>query len=346
MMSSSERFGLKRWRRRSFLGGAVAAATAVALENGPSPAGAAPAKVDSVRWPVGMRDAMLGPLKADNCWAGLKAVGAESVEVEINEQLELPRLPHPEGKYSLASAKEADRLTADARAAQVSVAALCMHNRFASRPEVEVQWTERVARAAAAIGCPVVRIDVVPEKLDRQTFLPQAADALKRIIEATAELPVRFGIENHGNTTNDPDFLDELFRRVDSPRLGLTLDTANFYWFGHPLGKLYAIYERFASRVFHTHCKSIAYPEELREQQRPMGYKYAEYHCPIDRGDIDFAKVIAILRRANYRGDLCIENESLGKKPADEAKTILAGEIALLKRLRGEAASSANANGD
>ena len=340
MMSSSERFGAKQWGRRGFLGGAVAATAAIALERGAALAQAAPAEADRVQWPVGMRDAMLGPMQADDCWACLKAVGAEAVEVEINEQLELPRLPHPEGKYSLATAKEADRLIAAARAANVRVAALCMHNKFASRPEVEVQWTARVARAAAAIGCPVVRIDVVPEKLDRQTFLPQAADALKRIIAATAELPVRFGIENHGNTTNDPDFLDELFGRVDSPRLGLTLDTANFYWFGHPLSKLYTIYERFAKRVFHTHCKSIAYPEDLREQQRPMGYKYAEYRCPIDRGDIDFSKVIAILRRAGYAGDLCIENESLGKKPAGEAKTILAAEIALLKRLRAEGANS------
>lgn len=340
MDSSSQRVVPQQFRRRGFLGGALAAAAAASVKTGPVSVWAAAPSEEAGRWPVGMRDAMLGPLKADDCWAGLKAVGAESVEVEINEQLELPRLPRPEGKYSLASGKEADRLSADARAAGVSVAALCMHNRFASRPDVEVQWTERAARAAAAIGCPVIRIDVVPEKLDRQTFLPQAADALKRIIEATAELPVRFGIENHGNTTNDPDFLDELFRRVDSPRLGLTLDTANFYWFGHPLSKLYAIYERFASRVFHTHCKSIAYPEELREQQRPMGYKYSEYHCPIDRGDIDFAKVIAILRRANYRGDLCIENESLGKKQPEEAKTIVTAEIALLKRLRGEKASS------
>lgn len=339
MMSSPERFGVKRWARRGFLGGAVAATAAVAVVKGALPADAAPS-ADRVQWPVGMRDAMLGPMKADNCWMGLKAVGAEAVEVEINEQLELPRLPHPVGKYSLASPKEADRLIADARAASVRVTALCMHNRFASRPEAEVQWTARVARAAAAIGCPVVRIDVVPEKLDRQTFLPQAADALKRIIEATAELSVRFGIENHGNTTNDPDFLDELFSRVGSPRLGLTLDTANFYWFGHPLSKLYTIYERFAKRVFHTHCKSIAYPEELREQQRPMGYKYAEYRCPIDRGDIDFSKVIEILRRAGYQGDLCIENESLGKKPADEAKTIITGEIALLKRLRADGLQS------
>ncbi len=339
MTLTPERIGAKRWNRRGFMGGAAVATAALILNKGASAAEAAPAAADRVQWPVGMRDAMLGPMKADDCWAGLKSVGAEAVEVEINDQLELPRLPHPEGKYSLASSKEADRLIADARAANVRVAALCMHNKFASRPEVEVQWTVRVARAAAAIGCPVVRIDVVPEKLDRQTFLPQAAGALKRIIEATDGLPVRFGIENHGNTTNDPDFLDELFGRVDSPRLGLTLDTANFYWFGHPLSKLYTIYERFAKRVFHTHCKSIAYPEELREQQRPMGYKYAEYHCPIDRGDIDFSKVIAILRRAGYSGDLCIENESLGKKPAEEAKTILAGEIALLKRLRAEGGS-------
>ena len=110
---------------------------------------------------------------------------------------------------------------------------------------------------------------------------------------ATADTGVRFGIENHGNTTNDPEFLAALFDGVGSKRLGLTLDTGNFYWFGHPLSKLYGLYEQFAPRAFHTHCKSIRYPEDDRERQRPMGWKYGEYNGPIYDGDIDFGRVVA-----------------------------------------------------
>jgi sugar phosphate isomerase/epimerase len=64
-----------------------------------------------------------------------------------------------------------------------------------------------------------------------------------------------------------------------------------------------------------------------------MGWEYSKYCCPIYEGDIDFQKVVAILRRAGYRGDLCVENESLGKFPEDERAGIVKKEIALLERL-------------
>lgn len=325
------------FNRRAFLGGAAASFAGTVLLS--RIGGAWATTVDErAAWSVGIRDSLLATIGAKNCWDGLKAVDAEAVELELDDELALNKLVHPEKKYSVATPDHRQQLMADAQAAGIRLAALCMRNRFASRPDFEVDLTKRVAEAAEAIGCRAIRLDVVPEHLDRAAFLPVAVDALRRIVDATGALKVRFGIENHGKLTNDPEFLDELFEKVGSDRLGLTLDTANFYWFGHPLSKLYEIYEHFAPRVFHTHCKSIAYPEELREQQRPMGYKYREYYCPIDRGDIDFAKVIEILRKADYRGMLCIENESLSPQKPEESKTALIGEIKLLKRLRGEVA--------
>ena len=142
-----------------------------------------------------------------------------------------------------------------------------------------------------------------------------------------------FAVENHGTTTNDPVFLNALFEKVGSKRLGLTLDTGNFYWFGHPLSKVYELYETFAPRVFHTHCKSIRYPAAEREKQRPMGWKYDQYTCPLGEGDIDFARVAAILHKAGYHNDLCIEDESLyfRKPSADAATKQLTDEVWLLK---------------
>ena len=288
------------------------------------------------QWPVTCRDAMLRSTGRKDCWAALQAIGAEGVEVEIAADLTLPGLFHPTIKYTLATAAGRERLAADAKAAGQRITAFCMMNRFEERPELEIKCCGEAARAAQALGVPAIRIDVVPVKLARPEFLKLAVETLKKIIADTEPTGVAFAIENHGTTTNDPAFLSALFEKVGSKRLGLTLDTGNFYWFGHPLSKVYELYEAFAPRVFHTHCKSIHYPATEREKQRPMGWKYAEYTCPLGEGDIDFARVAAILHKAGYQNDLCIEDESIyfRKPSADEATKQLADEVQLLKRVQ------------
>ncbi len=44
-----------------------------------------------------------------------------------------------------------------------------------------------------------------------------------------------------------------------------------------------------------------------------MGCEYGEHSCPIDRGDVDHGRVLAILKNAGYTGGLYIEDESLTK---------------------------------
>jgi sugar phosphate isomerase/epimerase len=264
----------------------------------------------------------------------MRSIGAEVVEATITENLTLPGLFHPGRKYTAATPAGIEQVTADANAAGCRISALCMSNHFAERPDVEVQWCGKAARAAKALGVRAIRIDVVPQRLARAEFLPLAVKTLKAVIEATEETGVAFAIENHGNTTNDPEFLKPLFDGVGSKRLGLTLDTGNFYWFGHPLSKVYALFEAFAPRVFHTHCKSIKYPEAEREKQRSLGWEYGKYTCPIYEGDIDFRRVLKILVGAGYSGDLCVEDESLGRFPAAERGKILAKEVRYLQDLR------------
>ena len=208
-----------------------------------------------------------------------------------------------------------------------------MGNRFEERPEAEIKCCSAVAHAAQALGVSAIRIDVVPVKLAPPEFLTLAVETLKRLMADTDSTGVAFAIENHGTTTNDPAVLNAIFEKVGSKRLGLTLDTGNFYWFGHPLSKVYELYETFAPRVFHTHCKSIHYPAAEREKRRPIGWKYDEYTCPLGEGDIDFTRVVAILHKAGYHNDLCIEDESLffRKPSAEQATRQLADQVALLK---------------
>jgi sugar phosphate isomerase/epimerase len=279
-------------------------------------------------------DGMLQHLGQKDCWSALQAVGAEGLQVDFTGDFALPSLFHPTTKYTLATPAGIEQLATDAKAAGQQITSFCMHNRFDEQPEVEIKWCSELARVAQALNVPVIRIDVVPAKLARPEFLKHAVQTLSKVIAATESTGVAFAVENHSNTTNDPTFLNPLFDGVGSKRLGLTLDTGNFYWFGHPLSKVYELVEEFAPRVFHTHCKNIRYPVEEREKQRPMGWKYDEYGCPIDRGDIDYARVAAILHKAGYHHDLCVENEFLGKLSAAEATETLAKELQLLKRAR------------
>jgi len=324
---------MEHMSRRNFLGfsGGLLAGTGFLFG---APGSARAAEPD--RWPVTVRDSHLRDVGEKDAWSALRAIGAEGAEVVVEPDFSCPNLFGAAQPYSIATDDAMKRLRDDAAARDLRLTALCMANKFDAAPDEEVRLTERVARAAQALGIPAIRLDVVPRKIkDPEAFLKFAIAACKRVIDATAETGVRFGIENHGGTTNRVDFLERLFAGVGSDRLGLTLDTGNFYWFGYPLAQLYDVYTKFAPRAFHTHVKSIHYPDDKQNIQREVGWEYGKYNCPITEGDIDFKRVVAILRKANYAGDLCIENESLGKldTPAQRAAT-LAKEIVFLKELR------------
>ncbi|MFM7320175.1 MAG: sugar phosphate isomerase/epimerase family protein [Armatimonadota bacterium] len=185
-------------------------------------------------------------------------------------------------------------------------------------PSGERDWVVGAAEAAATLGVPALRIDAM---MTGERDLPLAerqerfAAAMRDIVERTSGLPVVFGIENHGIQGNDPEFLEGLMDRVGSTRIGMTLDTGNFYWAGHPLEDVYRILARLAPRTVHTHVKNIAYPAEVRQARREAGWEYGRYVCPIPDGDIDHARVVALLAHAGYTGDLCIEDESLDRFP-------------------------------
>ena len=81
----------------------------------------------------------------------------------------------------------------------------------------------------------------------------------------------------------------------------------------------------------HTHFKNIAYPAEIQREPRQPGHRYGECVAPLGRGDLDMARLIEILRRADYAGDLCIEDESLGNFEASDQLQVLVEDAACLR---------------
>jgi sugar phosphate isomerase/epimerase len=309
--------------RRAFL------ATAPAVLAPASLALAAP----SHKNPVGTRDAMLRSLGAPDCWAAANKVGAEAIEVTVDDKWDLPFFSHPQ-PYNLGSPEGIKRLSDDMKAAGVRISAFCVASHFDTRPDFEVDFCSKLAKISQQLGIRAMRIDVVARKMQAAEFVPIAVPVLKKLIAASEGTGVRFGAENHGPTGNNPDFLFPMLEGVNSKRMGVTLDTGNFYWFGHPISKVYELIERVAPHVVHTHCKNIGYPEDKRNVQRPMGWEYAKFEAPVDKGDLDFSRIVKILTKAKYEGDFCVENETLGRMPEADRSTTIAAEIAHLKKLR------------
>ncbi|MBD3174687.1 MAG: TIM barrel protein [Armatimonadia bacterium] len=257
---------------------------------------------------------------------GLRELDIQGIELAIDRDMTVHAIDPAENgdRLDLSRPEGIDALRSQCRMYKARICALLMANNFgADDVDFEVQWTVDTAKAAAVLGVPVVRIDAIMHG-EKELPLEKRQDifhgAMARILDATADLDVEFGIENHGYQGNDPEFLEGVFERAGNPRLGLTMDTGNFYWWGHPLDEVYKILERLAPHTKHTHVKNINYPPETRQEHREMGWEYGKYVSPIPDGDIDHTKLVGYLKAIGYDRDFTIEDESLGKFAEGEGR--------------------------
>jgi sugar phosphate isomerase/epimerase len=280
---------------------------------------------------VAIRDAMLPKLDGATFFQQLREIGVSSIEIEVQPGDVTPHLLREDGTpYSLADEASARALRRRLDAEGVRACAVLACTDFSS-PEADahVAYAARAARAARELGAPVVRVDPLvrdkslPADAVRENFVRRTADLLGR----TKDLGVDFGIENHGPLANDPAFLDAVLAAIPDARLGLTLDTGNFYWFGFPLDAVYELIEKYAPAVKHTHLKNINYPPEAANRRRDVGYEYKQFCCGLHEGNLNLNRVVGILRPAGYHRDLCIEDESLFKHPPERRTDVLRREV-------------------
>jgi sugar phosphate isomerase/epimerase len=249
---------------------------------------------------------------------GLGDLGLRAVELQAERDCRALSLDSPgRATVDLSGDAGVEALREQAAANGVTISAFMLGTDFNSADiGRELDWVTRMVRVAAALGVPALRIDAI---MHGERELPLAerqaifARGVREVLSRTDGLPVDLGIENHGIQGNDPAFLEGLLAQVGSPRLGMTLDTGNFYWAGHPREEVYGIIGRLAPHAKHTHVKNIGYPVDKRDVRREAGWEYGRYACPIPEGDIDHKRVVSLLRAAGYDRDLCIEDESLGR---------------------------------
>ncbi len=283
---------------------------------------------------VSVRDGMV-PLKAgEDFFTVLHDLKIDAIELDVLFDRSLPALiENGAASYSIADAESLQKLKKRLADENVTVSALLLATDFSGeQADDHVQWAIDATKAAKELGAPAVRIDTATRA---ELTVPEIRDnfvrRIQKVLDATNDTNVGLGIENHGHISNDPQFLDEVFAAVPDKRLGMTLDTGNFYWYGWSLEELYGILEHFAPRARHTHIKNINYPAEMANQKREVGYEYGKYCSPLDEGNIDIKRVVGILRDAGYDDDLCIENEALSKYPEDERPEIIRRDAQALR---------------
>jgi sugar phosphate isomerase/epimerase len=270
---------------------------------------------------------------------GLKALGIDSIELGISREFKVisikPTAEKPD--FTLSSDSAINEYKEHLEQNGVKISAIIMGNNFNSPDlETELNWVIKTIHIAEMLNIRAIRIDAImsgERDMPIEKRQSHFAECMKKILGATESSSIVLGIENHGFQGNDPDFLDGVFAKINSKRLGLTMDMGNFYWAGHPLDRVYEILEHFAPITKHTHVKNIAYPADVRNTQRQLGWEYGKYVCPLPDGDIDIAKVVGFLKKAGYEGDLNIEDESLGKFPQEEKSSVLKREVDHIKNI-------------
>jgi len=161
-----------------------------------------------------------------------------------------------------------------------------------------VEHTMAMTDLTLLYGTDIVRIFAgggIPEGRTKDECIEAVVKALRPCVDYAEKRGARLAIESHGKFGTDLDALVAILNQIDSPALGITLDTSNFAVNGvNPLDAI----DAFGKRIFHTHMKD----SKLGEQH---------YGTAVGEGSLDFNAILKKLQSVGYKGAYCIEYEGM-----------------------------------
>jgi len=194
---------------------------------------------------------------------------------------------------------------------------LSIHQDFvwpdAAERQKHIAHTKRCIDIAAQLGIPAIRLnsgrwktiksfdDLMKVKgqeppLDGYTnedAVRWCIDSIQQCLPHAEKAGVLLALENHWGLTTDPETLLRIYRAINSPWLGINLDTGNY------AGDPYAGIAQLASEASIVQAKTY--------------YGGGVWYTL----DLDYKRIAGILRKAGYRGWVSLEME--GNEPASTA---------------------------
>jgi len=171
------------------------------------------------------------------------------------------------------------------------------------RPEISVPYLQKAIRFASAIGAPVVNTDegIRPEWVPLDEAWGVMRYTLKTVLRTAERYGIYVGIEPHQSITTTTEGLLRVAHLVESPMLRINYDTGNAFLGGEdPYTGLKAV----LPLLVHLHAKDISIQHAEKEKGLVTGTPVG---CACGDGVIDWARVLGILRGANWSGVLSVE---------------------------------------
>ncbi|NJL57431.1 sugar phosphate isomerase/epimerase [bacterium] len=179
---------------------------------------------------------------------------------------------------------------------------------------------------ARLMGADVMRIVASSLMFRFEPHGPQIdvlVDWLKDAVKVAADYGVRLAVENHIDYTSDE--CVELLDRVDSPYLGLNLDTGNFL---RLLDDPVEGAKKLANRVYATHIKDLKPVKGLNVKEW-----YFFSSTPVGEGLVNNQALAQILYDANYQGFLAVETDSLHPDYENQEHAAVEQSVKELRRI-------------
>lgn len=179
---------------------------------------------------------------------------------------------------------------------------------------------------AKLIGADVMRVVASSLMFRFEPHGPQIdilVDWFKDAVKVAEEYDVKLAVENHIDYTSDE--CVEFLERVDSPYLGLNLDTGNFL---RLLDDPVEGTRKLANKVLATHIKDLKPVKGLNATEW-----YFFSSTPVGDGLVDNQKIAQLLYDANYQGFLAVETDSLHPDYENQEHEAVAISIKNLKAI-------------
>ena len=191
-------------------------------------------------------------------------------------------------------------------------------SKSAGRPR-RIEFLRHAIDTAATLGSDCVSLwsGKLPEGDSRDDGLRRLAESLHIAIDYADRKNVQLGFEPEpGMLIDTMQSFEELLARIDSPRLGLTLDIGHLQCLDE--GPIDAVIHRWSDRLENIHI------EDMR--------RGIHEHLMFGEGEIDFRQVLAALDEVGYAGGLHVElsrHSHLGPQAAQQAYTFLKSQVAM-----------------
>lgn len=174
--------------------------------------------------------------------------------------------------------------------------------------DAEVASLEKWVDVANALGASHIRVfgGTVPKGSTEDQAVPWVVECLKRASDKAAKTGVILGLENHGGITTRAERIIEIVKKVDSPWVQVNMDTGNF-----------------RSDVFQQIDMVLPYAANVQVKVEMAGDDGK-------RVKQDWAKIVEMLAKAEYKGYLALEYEAA--EPALQAVPALMAKLRTLTK--------------